>query len=75
MSPKFSTEQKRQSRWADNRKDEALRLIEQLSNHEAEMSKRDLEFYESLLERGVERVSEKQIFWLRDMQDRYVLGV
>ncbi len=69
----------------DRRREEARELLGQLKGRGPDMREGDRSFYQKMLESfthrdgesligRLPRVSQKQLFWLRDLRDRYVLG-
>lgn len=61
-----------------HRLEEVRELIAQCWDHQEAMSVKDLDFFSALFVRVEEygddtRVSQDQLFWLRDIRDRYAL--
>jgi hypothetical protein len=72
----LNVETKRQALGADDRVREARKILDALGDVEHILNSKELGFFESMVDRldGAEpRVSEKQIFWLRDIYERCVL--
>lgn len=61
----------------ERRREEATELLEQLIDLGDDMNRTDREFYGNMLEKFVvaekPRISDRQLFWLRDLRDRYAL--
>ena len=62
----------------DRMREEARDIIELLEDHQDEMNPKDFNFYVGIVEDldvfgGRARITERQLFWLRDMRDRYAL--
>lgn len=73
------------SKDTDRRTEEARELLGQLRGHGPDMGEKDRVFYSKMLDAFTyydgkalsyrePRVSQKQLFWLRDLRDRYALG-
>ncbi len=56
------------------RRTEAKQLIEQIEGHEDDMMVTDADFFENIKRWAFREVSVRQLFWLRDIRDRYVPG-
>ena len=57
---------------------EALRIVKMLEDHSEELDSRESDFYTNIADRLEQYgdktfVSPKQLFWLRDLKDRYCL--
>lgn len=61
----------------ERRREEASELLEQLIGLSDDMSRTDRKFYGNMLEKFVvlkkPKISDRQLFWLRDLRDRYAL--
>lgn len=60
----------------DRRREEAFELLDQLIGCEGEFDTKSVGFYSSMCERraqwgDVMLISPKQLFWLRDLAERY----
>lgn len=73
------------SKDTDRRTDDAQELLVQLQGRGPDMDEKDQAFYLKMLEAFTyhdgsalsyrkPRVTQKQLFWLRDLRDRYALG-
>ena len=62
----------------ERRRQEAREILDMLEGYGELMSQQDRRFYEATLQRFEEfgdrtQVSLRQLFWLRDIKDRYAL--
>ena len=55
----------------EERRNEADRILKMLDGHEGEMEDREAEFIEDM--GNCQGCTPKQIFWLRDIKDKYDL--